>query len=184
MAYLRVEKPCFLFLEGSVGAEAATEAATVTPPDASAARAGTSAACAAFFVDRLAAGAPVPAPGTCSSAASAALSEGGAGSHLLGEARPPSLSSSSSPPDDEYSGVAGRESPYCSRSRNSSSLCSRHSRRRILFSFFRTARSCSRRCAARAPGLGVWAGRTAQRSRPPSAKEDETSESRRHMEKG
>jgi hypothetical protein len=44
MAYLRVEKPRFLYLEGSTGAEATTDVATVAPPDASVARAGTSAA--------------------------------------------------------------------------------------------------------------------------------------------
>jgi hypothetical protein len=32
-----------------------------------------------------------------------------------------------------------------------------------------TVRSCSRRCAARALGLGAWAGRTARRSRSPAA---------------
>jgi hypothetical protein len=143
-------------------------------------RAGTSTACTASSVDRPAAGAPAPAPGTCSSAT---LGEGGAGSHLSGGACPPSLSSSSAP-DDQYSEVVGGESPCCSHSRNSSSFCSQRSRRRILFSFFRAARSCSRSCAARAPGLGVWAGRTTQRSRPPSAREDETSESQRHMAKG
>jgi hypothetical protein len=95
MAYLRVEKLHFLFLEGSAGAEATTDTATVTPPDASVARAGTSvervgtsAACAASPVDRPAVGAPVPAPGACSSAASAALGEGGAGSHLSGGPAP------------------------------------------------------------------------------------------------
>jgi hypothetical protein len=183
MAYLRVEKPRFLFLEGSVGAEATADAANVAPPDASAACADTSAACAASSVDRPAAGTSAPAPGACSSTASTALGEGGAGSHLSGGACPPSISSSSSSFDDEYSDVAGGESPCCSRSQNSSSLCSRRSRRRIPRSFFRAARSCSRRCAARALGLGVWAGRTAQRPRPPSAREDETSESRRQMAK-
>jgi hypothetical protein len=82
MAYLRVEKPRFLFLEGSTGAEATTDVATVALPDASAVRTGTSAACATSSVDRSAAGASAPAPGTCSSAASAALGEGGVGSHL------------------------------------------------------------------------------------------------------
>jgi hypothetical protein len=66
MAYLRVEKPHFLFLEGSTGAEAATDVATVALPDASAARAGTSAARAASSVDRPEAGAealtPLPPP--------------------------------------------------------------------------------------------------------------------------
>jgi hypothetical protein len=63
--------------------------------------------------------------------------------------------SSSSSSDDEYSEVPGEESPCCSRSRNSSLLCSRRSRRRILFSFLSAARSCSRRCAARARAQGV-----------------------------
>jgi hypothetical protein len=58
MAYLRVEKPRFLFIEGSTGAEATADVATVALPDASAARAGTSAACATSSVDRPAAGRP------------------------------------------------------------------------------------------------------------------------------
>jgi hypothetical protein len=128
---------------------AAADVATVALPDASTACAGTSAARAASSVDRPAAGASAPTPGARSSAASAALGEGGAGSCLSGGSRPPSLSSSSSP-DDESSEVAGGERPCCSRSRNSSSLCSQHSRRRILFSFLRVARSCSRRYAPRA----------------------------------
>jgi hypothetical protein len=89
MAYLRVEKPHFLFLVGSVGAKAMTVAATVAPPDASVARTGTSTARAASFVDRPTAGASAPAPGACSSAASTALGEGGAGSHLSEGACPP-----------------------------------------------------------------------------------------------
>jgi hypothetical protein len=84
MAYLRVEKPRFLFLEGSTGAEATADIAIVTLPDvaivalpdASAACACSSAACVASSVDRPAAGAPTPAPGACSSADSAALGEG------------------------------------------------------------------------------------------------------------
>jgi hypothetical protein len=56
-----------------------------TPPR----RAGTSAACAASSVDCPAAGASALAPGACSSAASVALDEGGAGSHLSGGAPPP-----------------------------------------------------------------------------------------------
>jgi hypothetical protein len=146
-----------LFLEGSTGVEATANAATVTLPDASVARAGTSAAragtsvaCATSSVDRPVAGASAPAPGASSSAASAALGEGGVGSHLSGGACPPSLSSSSSSSDSEYSDVAGGESPCCSRRRNSSSLHSRRSHRRIPRSFLRAARSCSRRCAARA----------------------------------
>jgi hypothetical protein len=46
IAYLKVEKPCFLFLEGSTGAVVAAGVATAALPDASAARAGASVACA------------------------------------------------------------------------------------------------------------------------------------------
>jgi hypothetical protein len=95
-------------------------------------------------------GASAPAVGAYSSAASAALGDGGGGFHLSARARPPSLSSSSTSPDDAFSGVTGGESPYCSRSWNSSLSCSRRSRRRILLSFLCAARSCSHRYAARA----------------------------------
>jgi hypothetical protein len=57
---------------------------------------------------------------------------------------PPSLSSSSPSPDDEYSKVTGGESACCSRNRYSSFRCSWRSRRQILRSFLRAARSCSR----------------------------------------
>jgi hypothetical protein len=77
MAYLKVEKPHFLFLEGSTGAVAAADVATVALPD-------TSAAHIASSVDRLVASTPAPAPGARSSAASAALGEGGVGPHLSG----------------------------------------------------------------------------------------------------
>jgi hypothetical protein len=153
----------------------AASAAAAVLPDASAARAAPS-------IYYLAVGTSAPAPGTCSSAASATLGEGGAGSHLLEGACPPSLSSSSPSPNDEYSEVARGESPCCSRSRYSSSCCSRHSRRRILRSFLRVAHSCSRRCAARGEGgLGAWAGRTARRSQPPSARKSEMSELQRRI---
>jgi hypothetical protein len=131
---------------------------------------------AALSTDCTAAFASAPAPSACSPAASAALGEGGAGSHLSGGARPPSLSSSSSD-DDEYSEAAGGESPCFSRSRYSSFLCSQPSHRRILLSFLRAALSCSRRCVARTRGLGAWAGRTARRPRPPSARNSEMSDS-------
>jgi hypothetical protein len=108
-----------------------------------------------------------------------ALGEGGAGAHLSG-ARPPSLSSSSSSPDNESSMVtrgkvptaraagilrpsapgvpaAGSPAPYASSAP------------------IPAAKPC-----ARAQARGV-AGRTALRSRPPSAGKDETSESRRHL---
>jgi hypothetical protein len=81
MAYLKVEKPRFLFLEGSTGAVAAADVTTVALPD-------TSAAHIASSVDRLAASTPAPAPGARSSAASATLGEGGAGSHLSGGPAP------------------------------------------------------------------------------------------------
>jgi hypothetical protein len=120
---------------------------TTALPDASVARAGASAARATSYVDRLAAGAESAHPGTCSSVT---LSEGGAGSYLSGRACLPSLSSFSPSPDDEYSDIAGGESPCCSRGRYSSSRYSRHSRCWILLSFLRAARSCSRCCAAHA----------------------------------
>jgi hypothetical protein len=127
-AYLNVEKPCFLFLEGSADAAVAPIAATAALPDASEAHVGASAVHAAPSTDRPVAGASVPTTGASSSAVSAALCDGGGGIHLSGGACPPSLSSSSS--DDEvFSGVAGGESPCCSRSRYSSLYCSRRFRR-------------------------------------------------------
>jgi hypothetical protein len=158
-AYLKVEKPRFLFLEGATDATVAPVAAAASLPDASATRADAPAACAASSADRPVAGASAPTTGACSSAASAALGDGGGGFHLSGGARPPSLSSSSSSDnDDEFSRVAGRESPCCSRSRYSSLCCSLRSRRRMLLSFRRVAHSCSHRCAAqvaaRARGVG------------------------------
>jgi hypothetical protein len=174
VAYLRVEKPRFLFLGGSTGVVATADVATATPRVTSAAQAGASAvrvgspaARAASLMGCLATGTPAPAPGAISSAASVALGEGGAGSHLSERTRPPSLSSSSS--NDEYSEVTGEENPCCSRSQNSSLFCSRRTRRRILFSFLRAACSYSHRSAARALGLGALAGQTAWRSRSPAA---------------
>jgi hypothetical protein len=146
VAYLRVENPRFLFLGGSADVVVAADVATAAPPVISAARTGATAVRVTSLVGCLAAGAPAPAPSAVSSAASAALGEGGEGSHLSGRARPPSLPSS---PNDESSDVAGGESPCFLRSQNSSSHCCRCSRRRILFSFLRTALSCSCRCAAR-----------------------------------
>jgi hypothetical protein len=76
IAYLKVEKPRFLFLEGSTGAVVAVGVATAALPYASVARADASTACATSSVDRLVSDASASAPGTCSSAASAALGEG------------------------------------------------------------------------------------------------------------
>jgi hypothetical protein len=120
--------------------------------------------------DNPTAGASAPAVGTNSTAASAARGDGGGGFHLSGAARPPSLPSSSS--DDEFTGASGGggEGLRCSRSRYSSSYCSRRSRRLILLSFACAARSCSRCCVARAAARpGVSADPTARRPQSPSA---------------
>jgi hypothetical protein len=77
----------FLFLEGSGGAAGAPVVATVAPAGAPAALVGISATRVASSTDRPAAHAPAPASGTCSTAASAALGDGGGGFHLSG--RPP-----------------------------------------------------------------------------------------------
>jgi hypothetical protein len=79
--YLKLEKPCFLFLEASGGAPTAPVAANAVLADASA-------ACAASSTDRPAAGASAPAVGACSSAASVALGDGGGGFHLSEGATP------------------------------------------------------------------------------------------------
>jgi hypothetical protein len=167
-----VEYPRFLFLGGSADVVAATGVAAAAPLAISPVRAGTSAASAASPVGCLAAGAPAPAPGVVSSAASAALGEGGEGSHLSGGARPPSLSSSSpSSPDDKYSEVLGEESPAARAAGTPHSSVPGAP----------VAGSSSLSCAppdlapAVAPrthalGLGAWAGRTARCSRPLSAK--------------
>jgi hypothetical protein len=150
-----------------VGTVAAASVVAASPPAIFAAHAGAFSARVTSLVGCPAASAPAPAPSAVSFAASAALGEGGEGSHLSGGARHPSLSSSSSSSDDEYSEVLGEESPCCSRNQNSSLLCSRRSRRRMLRSFLRAARSCSRCCAARSRARArAWAGRTVWRSRP------------------
>jgi hypothetical protein len=168
--YLRVEKPRFLFLEGSGGAAGVPVIAAVAPAGVPAALAGASAARAASSTDRPAADALALAAGTCSIAASATRGDGGEGSHLSGAAYPPSLSSSSSSSDDEFSGVARGASPCCSRNRYSSLSRSRCSRRWIPFSFLRVARSCSHHYAARVPALaGASVGLNARHPRSPSA---------------
>jgi hypothetical protein len=99
-------------------------------------------------IDRPAAGASAPTLGACSYAASATFGEGGAGAHLSGgpapRHSPPPLHLPTTNPLRSPGG-----SPCCSRSRNSSSLYSRCSRRQIPRSL-RVARSCSRRCTVRA----------------------------------
>jgi hypothetical protein len=99
-----------------------------------------------------------PAAGACSTTASAALGDGVGGFHLSEGAHPPSPSSSSSDDVDEFFGVAGGGSPFCSCSRYSLLSCSRRFRCRIVLFILRAARSCSCRCspraAARARGVG------------------------------
>jgi hypothetical protein len=89
IAYLRVEKPRFLFLGGSAGVVAAADVAATAPPVASAVCAGASAARVASLVGCLVADALAPTPGAVSSVASTALGEGGVGSHLSERALPP-----------------------------------------------------------------------------------------------
>jgi hypothetical protein len=135
---LKLEKPCFLFLKGSGGASVAPAGSAMAP-------AGTSATLVGYSTDDPAAGASTPAAGTStpaagasSTSASAARGDGCGGFHLLGGARPTSLTSSFSSDDDEFACVVGGGgSPYCSRSRYSSSCCSRCSCRLILLSFVR-----------------------------------------------
>jgi hypothetical protein len=150
--YLKLEKPRFLFLDGSGGAATAVVAA------------GASAVHAASSTDR-------PAVGACSSATSTALGDGGGGFHLSAGARPPSLSSSSSSSDDEFSGVVGGRAPAAHAA----------STPRSLAPGALVVRSCSPSCARPAPvpvaarlgrpsGLRAWVGQTARRPWSPSTK--------------
>jgi hypothetical protein len=132
--YLKEEKAHFLFLEA--------------PADVAGAAGAAAAARGASVVDCPAAGAPASALGDGPLATGVGSGDGGAGSHLLGRTCP--LSSSSSSSDDEYSSVPGEECPCCSRSRNSSLLRSRRSRRRTFRFLLRSTHSYSRQCAARA----------------------------------
>jgi hypothetical protein len=126
VAYLKLEKPRFLFLDGSGAAAAAPAAATAALANALAMLAGASTVCAASSTNHPTAVISAPAVGACSSAASVALGDGGGDSTSRGELAPPSLFSSSSD-EDKFSGVVGGESPCFSRSRYSSLCCSRHS---------------------------------------------------------
>jgi hypothetical protein len=96
-AYLKLEKPRFLFLEGSGGAPTTLVAAIAALADVPAALACASAVRATSSTDRPAADASAPAAGTYSSVTSAALGDGGGGFHLSG-GLPPSFSSSPPPP--------------------------------------------------------------------------------------
>jgi hypothetical protein len=104
---LKLEKPCFLFLKGSGGASVAPAGSAMAP-------AGTSATLVGYSTDDPAAGASTPAAGTStpaagasSTSASAARGDGCGGFHLLGGARPTSLTSSFSSDDDEFACVVG-----------------------------------------------------------------------------
>jgi hypothetical protein len=101
-AHLKLEKPRFLFLEGSGGAAVVPAGAAVALADASAVLADSS-------TDDPVAGATAPATDARSTAASAAHGDRGGGLHLSG-GRPASLSSSSSSSsssDEEFAGVVG-----------------------------------------------------------------------------
>jgi hypothetical protein len=89
-AYLKLQKPCFLFLEGSGGASAAPIVTAVVLAGAPTALIGAPAARAsACSTDRSAVGASAPVAGAYFTAASAALSDAGGGFHLSEGARPP-----------------------------------------------------------------------------------------------
>jgi hypothetical protein len=88
VAYLMVENPRFLFLGGSADVVAAGGVAAAAPPVVSAARAGASAVRVASLVGCLAAGAPAPAPGAVSPAASATLGVGAKAPTSRGEPIP------------------------------------------------------------------------------------------------
>jgi hypothetical protein len=85
VAYLKLEKARFLFLEGSGGAPTMPVAAAAVLADAPAALVGASAVRAAFSTDRSEAGASAPAASACSSVA---LGDGGGGLHLSGGLAP------------------------------------------------------------------------------------------------
>jgi hypothetical protein len=146
-----VEKPRFLFIEGSAGAAVAPVVTIAALPDASAA--------CALAPPRHAPPRPrtawrraLPRPPQAPTPLPPLrlLVTGAEDSTSRGEPATPSLSSSSSSSDDEFSGVAGGESRCCSRSQYSSSCYSRRSRRQILHSFLRAAFSCSRHYTAQA----------------------------------
>jgi hypothetical protein len=137
---------------------------------------------ASSSVDRSAAGARA---GTCSSTASAAIGEGGAGSHLSRGPAPHRLPLLLLPPMTSTPASPGERAP-AARAAGTPHLSAPG---------VPVAGSCTPSSAlpapvpvaaphARVPGLRVWAGQTAQRSRPPSAKEGGTSELRRSMAKG
>jgi hypothetical protein len=182
IAYLKVEKPRFLFLEGSTGIVVAATDAAAALPDASAARGGASMVRAAPSVDCLGVGTSAPTPGTCSSAAFATLGEGSAGSHLSEGASPVAFFLFSLSRRRVLRGHRRRESLLLTQPV-------------FLVPLFPppgapTAGSFAPSCVPLTPApadvprartlrLGAWAGRTARRSRPPSIGKSEMSESQR-----
>jgi hypothetical protein len=87
--YLKLEKPRFLFLEGSGGAAVAPVVAAAALAGAPAALACSFAARVASSTDRPAADTSAPVAGACSTAASAARGDGGGEFHLSGGDPPP-----------------------------------------------------------------------------------------------
>jgi hypothetical protein len=87
-AELKLEKPRFLFLEGSGGATVVPAGASMALASTSAVLASASAALADPSTDVLVVGASVPATGACSTATTAARGEGGGGFHLSGGPAP------------------------------------------------------------------------------------------------
>jgi hypothetical protein len=157
-AYLKVEKPRFLFLEGLADAAMAPVTVATTLLDASAARTGASAARAVSSTDRPVAGASAPTTGARSSAALTTLGDGRGIPPLGGSPPPITLLFFLLLRRVLRGRRGGGGSPCCSRSLYSSLCCSRRSRHRMLLSFRRAACSCSRHCAtwvaARARGVG------------------------------
>jgi hypothetical protein len=177
IAYLKVEKPRFLFHEGSTGA--VVVAGVTVLLDAFAERAGASTTCAAPSVDRLVASASAPAPDACSSAASAAprlLVRGGAGSHLSGGQPPVAFFLFSLSRRRGLRGRRGREPLLLAQPVFLVSLFPAFPPPdpSLLLACRPLLLPPLRRVRAR--GLGVSAGQTAWRSRPPSARKSEMSE--------
>jgi hypothetical protein len=133
-------------------------------------------------VNRPALDALAPAPGTRSSTASMALGEGGAGSHLSRGPAPRRLPLLLLPPTTSTPVSPGERVPAaCAAGTLHPFVPGAGSRAPSSVLPAPVPVAAPR---ARVPGLGVWAGQTVQRSRPPSARENETLESQRHMERG
>jgi hypothetical protein len=170
IAYLKVEKPRFLFIEGSTGVVVAAAVAAAALPDASTACADAFVARAAPSVDCLAAGASAPAPGTCPSAASAALGEGAQDPTPRGEPAPhhsllPPPATTSTPrlseerdPAVRVAGTPRPSVPGAPAAESSAPSCAP------------PALDPAAAPRVRMRGLGAWAGWTTRRPRPPFAR--------------